>query len=81
MDRETKVLAGIRLILSIAVLVLALLQLFGVWADAGNAYVPLVGLLMVVQAAAYWGKSRTVALVSLAAAIFILAVTLAVVFL
>ena len=59
---------------SIAVIVLALLQLLGVWNDAVRVYMPLTALVMLIQAKELWNKSRTAAIINLCTAIFVAAV-------
>lgn len=59
------------MVCSVSVITLALLQLLGVWEDAIQVYMPLVALLMLVQALENWKRSRTVAIVSLCASIFV----------
>ncbi len=61
------------IIFSIAVIVLAALQLLGVWKDSINVYEPLIGVVLLLQAIYHWKKNRTVAIISLCAAGFIFA--------
>ena len=65
---------------SIAVIVLALLQLLGVWNDAVRVYMPLTALVMLIQAKELWNKSRTAAIVNLCAAIFIAIICILILF-
>lgn len=58
-------------ILSAAVIVLAVLQLTGVWDKAINVFEPLLGALMLIQAAQNWKKNRTAAVLCLVGAIFV----------
>ena len=70
-----KTLNIVQLILSISVIALALLQLTGVWANAIYLYEPLLGALLLVQAAQNWNKSRPVAYLSLVVAILLFGTT------
>ena len=56
---------------SVAVIVLALLQLLGVWSDAVRVYMPLTALVMLIQAVENWKRNRTVAVINLCASIFV----------
>lgn len=64
-----------QLVLSIVVIALALLQLTGVWADAIYLYEPLLGALLLIQAAQNWNKSRPIACISLFVAILLFGTT------
>lgn len=59
------VLSSARIILSVSVIVLALLQLTGVWINAIHVFEPLVGVLMLIQAAQNWEKRKGVAYFSI----------------
>ncbi len=65
---------------SVSVIVLACLQLFNVWENAGNVYMPLTALLMLVQALENRKKSRGLVILSLCAAVFIFMVWILVLF-
>lgn len=65
---------------SIAVIILALLQLLGVWNDAVRVYMPLTALVMLIQAKELWNKSRSAALVNLFASIFIAIICILILF-
>lgn len=65
---------------SVAVIVLALLQLLGVWNDAVRVYMPLTTLVMLIQAKELWNKSRAAAIVNLFASIFIAIVCILILF-
>lgn len=73
-----KILTVIGLIASVSVMILAVLQLAGVWEQAAYAYEPLVGVAMLVQAAENRKKNRGVACLSLIAAIVVFAATIVV---
>ena len=64
-DRTLTVLG---LIISVAVIVLAALQLLNVWDKAINVFEPLLGVLMIIQAIQNWNRSRKVAVLCLVAA-------------
>lgn len=58
-------------ICSISVIILACLQLLGIWEKAINVLEPLVGVSMVTQTILQWKKNKKVAAFSLCVAIFI----------
>jgi D-alanyl-lipoteichoic acid acyltransferase DltB (MBOAT superfamily) len=60
------------IMISIAVIIFAALQIAGVWDGAINVLVPLLGLNLLSQAYTQWDKHRKVAYFSTATAIFIL---------
>lgn len=60
------------IVVSAAILVLAAMQLFGLWNDAGYAYVPLTGINLLLQAYIQWKPNRKTAVFILAAAILVL---------
>nr|WP_325183288.1 hypothetical protein [uncultured Oscillibacter sp.] len=66
-----KPLAIAQILLSVSVIALALLQLTGVWSNAIYLYEPLIGVVLLVQAAQNWNKSRPLAYFSLFASILI----------
>ena len=70
-----KSLSAAQTVLSVCVMGLALLQLLGVWPNAIYVYEPLLGALLLVQAAQNWNKSRPVACLSLAVAVLLFATT------
>lgn len=70
-----KPLAIAQIILSVSVVALALLQLTGVWPNAIYLYEPLLGVVLLVQAAQNWNKSRPIAWFSLIVAIFLFGTT------
>ena len=59
---------------SLAVIVLAIVQLVGIWEDAAYVYMPLTCIVMLAQTVQNWRKQRGVAIFSLCTAAFILAV-------
>jgi len=62
-------------ICSVSVIMLASLQLLGIWEKAINIFEPLLGVLMVTQAVLQWRRNKKVAVFSLCVAIFIFIVT------
>lgn len=64
-----------QLALSLSVIALALLQLTGIWANAIYLYEPLLGALLLIQAAQNWNKSRPIAYISLFVAILLFGTT------
>ena len=67
-----------RIILSASIVLLSLLQLMDVWNNALNVVVPLMGVLMIVQAVQEWKHHRISALISLFAAAFVFTTSIAV---
>ena len=61
------------IVLSVAVIVLAALQLLGIWENSINVYEPLIGVVLLLQAVYHWKKNRNVAIISLCASGFIFA--------
>lgn len=66
-----KVITVGSIIVSLAVVVLAILQMFDIWAQAVNLCVPLMGVEMLCQAYIQWNTSRKVAYFSIGTAVFI----------
>ena len=66
-----KIVSLIAILASLAVIVLAILQLFDVWDRAINVYMPLTGVIMLCQGYTLWNNSRKVAYFSFGTAIFI----------
>lgn len=75
-----KVLTGIVVVNSVLVIILALLQLFGVWKDAAFAYLPLLCVNTLATAASNWKTNRTAAVVNLVCAGIMLVCIVAVVY-
>ena len=59
------------IIISLAVIVFAALQIAGVWDGAVNVLLPLLGLNLICQTYTQWNTHRKVSYFSAAAAIFI----------
>jgi|GEM_PF-1832601 len=71
--KKSRLAYGIAVIIcSAAVVILALLQLLGVFPDAALCYIPLMGIIMILQACNFWKGQRWVAVVNLCAAVFVL---------
>lgn len=59
------------IISSLSVVVLAFLQIFRIWEQAIDVYMPLMGVTMLCQAYMQWNNSRKVAYFSIGTAAFI----------
>lgn len=66
-----KVVTVISVFASLSVVVLALLQIFDIWNQAINVFLPLMGVIMLCQSYVQWNKSRKVAYFSIGTALFI----------
>lgn len=73
-----KTLSIARIVISVSVIVFSLLQLFDVWDKANNVTVPLMGLILLLSSIQDWKKSRSTAILTLCAAIFIFGCTIVV---
>ena len=73
LSKPDKIINALIIVLSVAVIALAALQLLGIWEDSINVYEPLIGVVLLLQAIYHWKKNRSVAIISLCAAGFILA--------
>ena len=69
---DEKVLSIIGIICSMSILILACMQILGIWISAINVFEPLLGVLMLIQAIQNWKKNKVVAIFSLCASILIL---------
>lgn len=76
-----KVVMIASMLISLAVIVLAILQIFDIWTRAVNVVVPLTGVTMLCQAYTQWNISRKVAYFSIGVAIFVFICAIAVFFL
>lgn len=65
---------------SLAVVTLAILQMFGIWTQAINLCVPLMGVNLLCQTYTQWNTSRKSAYFSLGCAVFVFACAIAVFF-
>ena len=68
-----KIVSVSGIVVSVAIIALAIIQLFDVWSDAGYVYVPLMGVNLLLQAYVQWKPNRKVAVFDLCAAVFVLA--------
>ena len=66
-----KIVTIISILASLSVVVLAVLQMFDVWEQAINVYMPLMGVTMLCQSYVQWNNSRKVAYFSIGTAAFI----------
>ena len=73
MNTRDRIINVLIIILSAAVIVLAALQLLGIWENSINVYEPLVGVVLLLQAILFWKKNRKIAVLQLCAAGFIFA--------
>ena len=71
MTTRDRIINVLIIVLSVAVIVLAALQLLGIWEDAINVYEPLIGVVLLLQAKLFWKKNRKIAVIQLCAAGFI----------
>lgn len=71
MSTVNKVVLAVRIILSIVVVVLALLQILGVLENAINYTMPLLGVYFLILSIQEWKTQRSSALFSISVAIFI----------
>ena len=60
------------IVIAVAVIVLAVVQLLGIWSDAGYVYVPLMGINLLLQAYTQWNVNRKIAVFTLCASVFVL---------
>lgn len=70
-SQQDKRLSIIGIILAFAVLILAVLQMAGILKNAVVIFVPLMGLLMLVQAMQMWKNRRVVAILCIVVAVFL----------
>ena len=75
-----KIVTACSIVVNLAVVVLAILQMFEIWTHAVNLCVPLMGVSMLCQAYLQWNNSRKVAWFSVGTAVFIFACAIAVFF-
>ena len=73
-----KIVSASGIVVSVAIIALAIIQLFDVWSDAGYVYVPLMGVNLLLQAYVQWKPNRKVAVFSLCAAAVVFACAIAV---
>ena len=75
-----KVVTIISILASLSVVVLAVLQIFDVWDQSINVFMPLMGVKMLCQAYMQWNTSRKVAYFSIGTAAFIFVYSIVVFF-
>ena len=73
MTTRDRIINALIIILSVAVIVLAALQLLGIWEDAINVYEPLIGVVLLLQAKLFWKQNRKIAVFQLLTAVFVFA--------
>ena len=71
MTTQDRIINALIIILSVAVIALAALQLLGIWEDSINVYEPLLGVILLLQAKLLWTKNRKIAVIQLCAAGFV----------
>lgn len=75
-----KVITVFSVIVSLAVVTLAVLQVFDIWTQAINLCIPLMGVNLLCQTYMQWNTSRKTAYFSLGCAVFVFACAIAVFF-
>ena len=75
-----KIITVFSVIVSLAVVTLAILQIFEIWTQAINLCVPLMGVNLLCQTYIQWNTSRKTAYFSLGCAAFVFACAIAVFF-
>jgi len=75
-----KVITVFSVIVSLAVVTLAVLQIFDIWTQAINLCIPLMGVNLLCQTYMQWNTSRKTACFSLGCAVFVFACAIAVFF-
>ena len=75
-----KIITVFSVIVSLAVVTLAILQIFEIWTQAINLCVPLMGVNLLCQTYTQWNTSRKTAYFSLGCAVFVFACAIAVFF-
>ena len=76
-----KVVTVISVLASLSVVVLAVLQIFDVWDQAINIFMPLMGVTLICQSYIQWNGSRKVAYFSIGTAVFIFICSIVIFFL
>ena len=75
-----KIVTVVSIIVALAVIVLAILQMFDIWTQAINLCVPLMGVNLLCQTYIQWNTSRKTAHISLGCAVCVFACAIAVFF-
>ena len=73
-----KIITVFSVIVSLAVVTLAILQIFEIWTQAINLCVPLMGVNLLCQTYMQWNTSRKTAYFNLGCAVFVFACAIAV---
>ena len=76
-----KIITVFSVVVSLAVVTLAILQMFDIWTHAINLCVPLMGVNLLCQTYTQWNTNRKTAYFSLGCAVFVFACAIAVFFL
>ena len=75
-----KIITVFSVVVSVAVVTLAILQIFDIWTQAINLCIPLMGVNLLCQTYTQWNTSRKTAYFSLGCAVFVFACAIAVFF-
>ena len=75
-----KIVTVLSIIVALSVIVLAILQIFDIWAQAMNLGVPLMGVNLLCQTYTQWNTSRKSAYFSLGCAVLVFACAIAIFF-
>lgn len=75
-----KILTIFGLIIAVSVVILAILQISGIWKNSIYVFLPLAGMLMLIQTIENWKKNKGVACFSLFTALFLFIVTFVITF-
>ena len=75
-----KIITVFSVVVSLAVVTLAILQIFDIWTQAINLCIPLMGVNLLCQTYTQWNTSRKNAYFSLGCAVFVFACAIAVFF-
>ena len=75
-----KIITVFSVVVSLAVVTLAILQIFDIWTQAINLCIPLMGVNLLCQTYTQWNTSRKTAYFSLGCAVFVSACAIAVFF-
>lgn len=80
MDPQERILVIAITALSVVIFVLAVLQLIAVWEESIKVYVPLMAVMMLLQAKLSWAKNRKLSKFYVGVAIFLLLCAVLVIF-
>ena len=76
-----KIASGVIIFCSVLIIVLAMLQLFGVWENAPYLYMPLMCVNFLVNTFTNWKTNRRIAILNLIVALIVFSVVVLVLFL